>query len=104
MPTPKLLEARIEEKATTYARSLGMLALKLNVKGQVGWPDYFYIYNGGVLFIEFKSFRQKPRPIQEHVHRLLRDHHIDVVVVDNLIDATEAINEFYRNYKLATVR
>ena len=88
------LESRIEQKSTERAKKLGMLVLKLNVKGQVGWPDRLYIYNGHVLFIEFKRLREKPRPIQQHIHDLLRAHHIDVRVVDDLIQAYEVLDEF----------
>lgn len=91
---PDDLESRIESKATDYAKKLGMLTLKINVKGNVGWPDHLYVYNGGVLFIEFKRFKLKPTPLQDHIHKLLRAHHIRVEVADNLLDALTILNKF----------
>lgn len=89
------LESRIEAKASDYAKSLGMMTLKLNVKGQSGWPDRLYVWNGHVWFIEFKAPKQKPRPLQEHVINQLKALYVEVRVADNLIDAKEIINELY---------
>lgn len=83
-----ILESRIETKATEHATKLGMLSLKLNVKGQVGWPDRLYAYRGEIIFIEYKAAKEKPKPIQLHIHDLLRKNDVRVFVVDNLLDAT----------------
>lgn len=96
MSTPDTLESRIEQKTTEYATKLGMMNLKLNVKGQTGWPDRLYIWKGHVWFIEFKAPKQKPRPLQEEIHKRLRAHFIEVRVADNLIDSKEIIDELYR--------
>lgn len=90
-----LLESRIEQKASEYAKSLGMLTLKLNVKGASGWPDRIYIWNGHTWYIEFKAPGMRPRPLQDHIHKQLRDHHIVVYVVDNLIDARSILNALH---------
>lgn len=89
------LESRIEQKTTDYAKSLGMLSLKLNVVGQSGWPDRLYIWNGRVLFVEFKAAKEKPRPVQVEIHKRLAERGIQTLVVDNLIDGRRVINEFY---------
>lgn len=81
------LESRIEAKASEYAKSLGMLTLKLNVRGQVGWPDRLYVYRGGVMFIEYKAAKETPRAIQLEIHDKLRRHNIRIFVCDNLIAA-----------------
>lgn len=91
----KLLEAHIEQEITDYAKSLGMMTLKLNVKGQAGWPDRMYVWRGHVWFIEYKAPGQKPRPLQDYIHKQLRGQLITVRVVDNLIDARRTINELY---------
>lgn len=88
------LESRIESKATEHATKLGMLSLKLNVKGQIGWPDRLYAYRGEIIFIEYKAAKEKPRPIQLHTHDLMRKHDIRVFVVDNLLDAIFILNKF----------
>lgn len=53
------------EKATTQAAfNVGVPSTKFGVRG---WPDrIFWIPGGKPLLIEFKSPRQKPRPLQEH--------------------------------------
>ncbi len=88
------LESRIETKASDYAKELGMMTLKLNVKGQVGWPDRLYVYRGGVIFIEYKAAKEKPRAIQLEIHDQLRRHNIRIFVCDNLIDARYIIWRF----------
>ena len=90
-----MLESRIEQKTTEYAKSLGMAALKLNVKGQAGWPDRLYLWNGHVWFVEFKAPSQKPRPLQLEVHKRMQKLGAVVKVVDNLIDGRTIINELY---------
>lgn len=91
------LESRIEQKTVEYAVKLGMMHLKLNVKGQRGWPDHIFIWNGHTWYIEFKMLGQKPRPLQEHIHKEMRKRGAVVKVVDNLIDGMEIINELYRS-------
>lgn len=88
------LESRIEKKASDHATKLGMLSLKLNVKGQIGWPDRLYIYKGETIFIEYKAAKEKPRAMQLHIHEQLRNHYIRIFVVDNLIDAYYILNKF----------
>ena len=90
-----MLESRIESKTTDYAKSLGMLTLKLNVKGQVGWPDHLYVWKGHVWFIEFKQYKVKPTPAQLYIHEELRKRGAVVRVVDNLIDGRSIIDELF---------
>lgn len=86
-------ESHIETKVTEYARSLGVLSLKINVRGQVGWPDRMYIWKGQVWFVEFKAPHEKPRAIQEYIHGELRKRGIRVFVVDNITEGRRIINE-----------
>jgi len=88
------LESRIETKATAHALKLGMLSLKLNVKGQIGWPDRLYCYRGETIFVEYKAAKEKPRAMQLHIHEKLRKQHIRIFVVDNLIDACYILDKF----------
>ena len=91
------LESRIETKTTEYAQSLGMMSLKLNVKGQRGWPDRIYVWKGKVWFVEFKRAKEKPRPLQLFIHDCLRKQGIVVRIIDNLIDGRTMINELYNS-------
>jgi len=90
-----MLESRIEAKTTEYALSLGMMHLKLNVKGQVGWPDHIYIWNGHTWYIEFKQYKVVPSKLQLHIHSELRKRKAVVHMVDNLIDGRMMINELF---------
>jgi hypothetical protein len=87
-------ESIIEGWATSYANHLGVLSLKLNVRGNIGWPDRIYIYKGRVLFVEFKATGEKPRKIQEYIHQQLRSHDVSVVVCDSKQQAKEILDEF----------
>lgn len=51
-----MTEKQLEEKCCEYARSLGIVAVKLENVGMVGIPDRLFIGEGGkTLFIEFKT-------------------------------------------------
>jgi Holliday junction resolvase-like predicted endonuclease len=93
--TSPMLESRIETKATEYAESLGIVSLKLNVRGRVGWPDRLYICAGHIWFVEFKAPREKPTLMQFHIHSILRKQGAEVRVIDNLIDARSMLNELF---------
>ena len=90
-----MLESRIESKTTEYAESLGMMHLKLNVKGRIGWPDHIYVWNGRTWFVEFKQYKVKPEPVQLYIHSELRKRGAVVRSIDNLIDGRIMINELF---------
>ena len=89
------LESRIEAKTVEYAVSRGIMHLKINVKGQRGWPDHIFVWNGHTWYVEFKRLGQKPRPLQDYIHAELRKRGAVVRVIDNLIDGKAMINELY---------
>lgn len=93
---PPELESKLEQKATEYAKKLGILSLKLNVQGQIGWPDRIYLYNGRVLFIEFKRPGEKPRKVQLYVHEKIRAQGFNVVATDDLHTARAALEYLRR--------
>jgi len=86
------LESAVEGETTDYAKACGCLCLKLNVSGQIGWPDRLYIYKGRMLFIEFKRMGEKPRKIQEYRHAKIREHGFNVAVVDHVEQGYATIN------------
>ena len=65
-----LREREIQSKVVGHARHNGIIARKLNF-GE-GWPDYMFLYQGKIMFVEFKGSYGKVEPMQEHVHGLLR--------------------------------
>jgi hypothetical protein len=70
-----------------------MLNLKLNVRGNIGWPDRMFLYKHAVRFVEFKREGEKLRPIQEYIHYLMLKQKIRVYVIDNLPDAVALLNK-----------
>jgi hypothetical protein len=77
-------EKAVEYAVSRFAREQGCLVLKLNVLGQVGWPDRMYLYRGNILFIEFKRPGERVRAIQEHIHERIRQHGFPVLVIDDI--------------------
>ncbi len=57
-------EATIERAVCAYAKSRGVMAMKLAGPNQKGQPDRMFLYNGKVLFIEFKAPGKKPTALQ----------------------------------------
>ena len=68
-----------------------LLYLKLSVLGNRGYPDRMVVYQGHILFIEFKRPGEEPTKLQLYVHQLLRDLGHEVQVHDNADEAVAAI-------------
>lgn len=80
-----LTEAKIELRACQLAfQQLGVLNLKLNVRGNTGYPDrLFFIPGGRPLLIEFKRPGEQPTPKQLHIHQQLRNLGYQVEIHDH---------------------
>jgi uncharacterized protein YyaL (SSP411 family) len=86
------LESSIERNTVKRALDMGVRSIKLNVKGETGWPDRLFLIPGGrPLFIEFKRYDLKPRKKQIYMHQVLSNLNYDVVVCDHVTEAIEAI-------------
>lgn len=79
-----MLEKQIEAKVCDYAKKFGIEVYKFTSPARVAVPDRMFIYKGRVFFIEFKRGGQKPTEAQEREHNRLRQHQINVFVVDNV--------------------
>ena len=79
-----MLESEIQEAVTLYAIHIGLIPIRINVVGRKGWPDYGYGYQGKMCFVEYKQPGEKPEPLQDHVHGILREVGFTVFVVDNI--------------------
>lgn len=80
-----MLERDIENKVVRWSKQNGWLSLKLNVRGQVGWPDRLFIKDGRFLFIEFKAPGGKLRPTQVYcIRELALKGNVPVTVVDQV--------------------
>lgn len=87
-----MLEKKIENTVSEYARSNGMMAYKFSSPGRAAVPDRMMIYNGLVFFIEYKAEGKKPTPAQQREHAKLRDQNMVVFVVDNIPLGKEIID------------
>jgi len=78
------LEKSIEVRCCKLARDHGAIAVKLNVESRRGWPDRMILGpKGRMFFVEFKRPGEKPRKLQEFIHKGLYAMGYDVYIVDN---------------------
>jgi hypothetical protein len=75
-------ERDIQGKVVGYARSHGVIARKLDF-GQ-GWPDVMFLYQGRIMFIEFKADAGRLRELQKIMIGNLEKHKFDVAVVRDI--------------------
>lgn len=80
-----MLEKQIEAKVCDYAKSKGLLAYKFTSPARAAVPDRMFItQDGRVFFCEFKREGQKATLAQEREHHRLRQHKVNVFVIDNV--------------------
>lgn len=87
-----MLEKQIEAKVCDYAKECGVGVYKFTSPARAAVPDRMFIYKGRMFFIEFKREGQKATPAQEREHNRLRQHQINVFVVDNVEMGKSTIN------------
>lgn len=97
-------ESDIQNAVVTYARSLRIIARKLNF-GE-GWPDYLFLFGGQVLFVEFKKKGEAPTALQTEMHNILRAEGFHVQVINDETLGKITIRMFYHAAldRLAKVR
>ena len=79
-----MLEKTIENKLTLAVKKAGGIAVKFVSPSFAGMPDRLVLLPDGVIaFVELKAPGQKPRPLQEARHRLLRRLGFQVYVIDS---------------------
>ena len=79
-----MLEKEIEKKFAMAVKRAGGIAPKFVSPGFAGMPDRLVLLPDGVIaFAELKAPGQKPRPLQEARHRLLRRLGFRVYVIDS---------------------
>lgn len=78
-------EKYIERALVKHVEALGGLCIKLLTNHFLGLPDRMILLPGGsMFFVELKSTGQKPRKIQEVVHKKLRALGFKVLVIDSV--------------------
>ena len=106
----KKREAKIETRLVNAVKRIGGIALKLEVKGHVGWPDRLCILPGGlVFFVEVKTPTGRLSPQQKNKINQLNDmgqfaftvwnnKHVDemIMLMQAEIEAAGALRELRR--------
>lgn len=82
-------EIEVERPASAYAESRGWFEVKIEKASKRAFPDRFYARNGRIILVEYKAPGEKPGPQQIRRHKELRQHGVEVFVIDNLKDAHE---------------
>lgn len=78
-----MLEKTIERKLTVAVKKAGGIAVKFVSPSFDGMPDRLVLLPDGLIaFVELKAPGERPRPLQEARHRLLRSLGFKVYVID----------------------
>jgi hypothetical protein len=88
-----MLEKQIEANVCDYAKSKGVLAYKFTSPARAAVPDRLFIRRDGRMwFCEFKRKGQKPTAAQDREHTRLRQHGVNVFVIDNVTEGRTMID------------
>lgn len=80
----KVREKTIEQKFVKAVKAMGGIAPKFISPGFDGMPDRLVLLPTGIIaFVEVKRYGEKPRPLQEARHELLRRLGFDVYILDD---------------------
>src|SRR5580765_7258037 len=94
-------ESKTEKDVKKWAEEVGILVVKMNLRGRKGWPDRIFILpNGLVLWVEFKRPGEQPRDLQAYVHRELRKRKQLVYVADHVADTISYIKAHMESPRL----
>lgn len=93
-----MLEKEIEQKMREKFKAQNVIFVKFISPSLVGVPDRIVITpNGRIIFVELKRESGVISPLQKHVHKLLREHHVDVRVIIGLEQAMDFVKEICEN-------
>lgn len=91
---PRNREKNLEKRLVKRVKELKGKCIKMDVKSESGLPDRMCLMPGGsMFFVELKSYKQKPRPIQEYQIKQLRRRGFTVFVIDNYKDLEALFDE-----------
>jgi hypothetical protein len=80
----KVAEAAFGKAIRKWADERKIKLEYVKFTGSMGWPDRIVLWQGGhLIWIEWKRKGEKPRPLQAHIHQLLRSMGHDVRVYDD---------------------
>lgn len=87
-------EKIVERKLTKAVKAMGGIAPKFVSPGLDGMPDRLVLLPGGKCgFVEVKRLGEKPRPLQEARHGMLRRLGFKVYVLDHVGQIGEVLRE-----------
>lgn len=81
------LETSEEKDVVAYAERHGVESIKLNLTGNVGWPDRLFLAPDCPIFIEFKRKNLDAEPIQYSRIRYLLRNRYHVYICDSAAKA-----------------
>lgn len=88
-----MLEKQIEAKVCEYAKTKNVLVYKFTSPARAAVPDRMLIRpDGRIWFVEFKREGAKPTEAQEREHHRLRQHNVNVFVIDNVEEGKTMID------------
>jgi hypothetical protein len=88
-----MLEKQIETKVCEYAKTKNVLVYKFTSPARAAVPDRMFIRpDGRIWFVEFKREGAKPTEAQEREHHRLRQHKVNVFVIDNMEEGKTMID------------
>lgn len=88
-----MLEKQIEAKVCEYAKTKNVLVYKFTSPARAAVPDRLFIRpDGRMWFVEFKRKGAKPTEAQEREHHRLRQHKVNVFVIDNVEEGKTMID------------
>lgn len=94
------MERDLEGISQRVAKHYGFLTIKLNIWGNVGWPDRLFVGHGHCFFIEYKSPKEKLTLVQSHIHRKIEEHGVAVYVVRSLGELHDILSRHAKKGRL----
>lgn len=79
-----MTESTIERAVCAYAKNKGCIVMKLSGQNQRGQPDRIFLYQGRVLFVEFKAPGKRPTALQARWLDRLAHHTFHAACCDNI--------------------
>lgn len=89
-----MLERDLQSDAVKRARQAGTLAYKFVSESRRNVPDYLFLFDGRLWFVEFKAPGKQARKAQLREHRILRSRGFIVDVIDDLNTFTQRLELF----------
>jgi Holliday junction resolvase len=77
-------ESTIERAVCAYAKAKGCITMKLSGQNQKGQPDRMFLFQGRVLFIEFKAPGKRPTALQARWLKQLEEHEFCAFPCDDI--------------------